>query len=133
MVTLPCGDGNRAIHSRCELVAVRGGEARRGAQAPLCRQRAWVRGPPGAGSTMGNGRPLVPLYRPTPVFARSPLPYKEGHEEDDEGYREGLYYPRNQDSFARGTTVEPLGRVSLNDLQMRSTTVAKMQLKLETT
>ena len=42
MVSLPCGDGNHILHSRCVLVAVRSGGAQRGIQAPLvCSERRY--------------------------------------------------------------------------------------------
>ena len=67
----------------------------------------------------------MPLYRPTSDFEMRPL----RPEEDDEGHRHGLYYPRDQHSLR---VAEPLDRVSLNDLQMRFIAVVKVP-KLVTT
>ena len=67
MLRLPCGDGNYIVHSRCVLVAVSGGRARSETQAPLVCSV-------GGGPSIGDGRPLMPRYRPTPIFEMQPLP-----------------------------------------------------------
>ena len=51
-------------------------------------------------------------------------------EEDNEGHRQGLYYPWDQDNLG---VAGPLDRVSCNDLQMLSITAVEVQSKLETT
>ena len=54
---------------------------------------------------------------------------RERLEEEDEGYREGFYYPWDQEKLA---VAEPLDRVSLNNVQMRFITVVSLQPKLAT-
>ena len=68
VVRIPCGDGNHVIHATCVLVAVRSSGAQRGMQAPL------VAASVGAKLATGDGGPLMPLYKPTPVFEMQPLP-----------------------------------------------------------
>lgn len=82
-----------------------------------------------AGPTRETGSPRChvqanPGLRDAAVALRGRL------EEDDKGHRQGLYYPRDQDDLG---VADPLGRMSLNDLQMRFITVVKVHPKLATT
>ena len=51
-------------------------------------------------------------------------------EEDDEGHRQGLYHPWDQDSLG---VADPLDRVSLTDLQMRFIPAVEVKTNLATT
>ena len=102
----------------------RSGGARRGTQAPLvCSER-------GCGARHGTREALDAAVQTDHGLQDAAAALRGRPEEDDEGHRQGLYCPWDQDSLG---VADSLDRVSLNDLQMRFIAAVKVQLKLATT
>ena len=116
-------DGNHATHARYRLVVVRSGGARSGAQAPLvCGER-------GRGARHGRRETLDAAVQADPGHRHAAAALL-GRPEEDEGHRQGLYNPWDQERFG---VEEPLHRVSLNKLQRRFIDLVKVQPKLANT
>ena len=116
VVRLPCGDENHVLHARCVLLAVRSGGAQRGIQAPfVCSER-------GCGARHGRREVLEAVAQVDPGLLNAAVALTARPEEDDEGHRQGLYYPWDQDSLG---VADPLDRVSLTDLQCGSSPSSK--------
>ena len=106
------------------LVAVRSGGAQRGIQTPL------VYGERGCGAHHRRREALEAAAQADPGLRDAALALTGRPEDDDEGHRQGLYYPWDQDSLG---VADPLDRVSCTDLQMRFITVVKVKPNLATT
>ena len=105
-------------------MAVRSGGAQRGIQTPL------VYGERGCGAHHRRREALEAAAQADPGLRDAALALTGRPEDDDEGHRQGLYYPWDQDSLG---VADPLDRVSCTDLQMRFITVVKVKPNLATT
>ena len=70
----------------------------------------------GCGARHGRREALDSAVQADPGLRDAAAALRERPEEDDEGHRQGLYYP--WDKYSLGVA-DPLDRVSLNNLQMR--------------
>ena len=82
----------------------------------------------GAGPAMGDEKSLTPLAQASPGLRDAPVALRGRPEEDDEGHRQG-FYPWDQERLG---LVDPLDRVSLNDLEIPFITAVGVQPKLAT-
>ena len=103
---------------------VRSGGAQRGIQEPLVCSKRGCGAPHGRRETLEATVPAAPGLRDAIVHLTG------RPEEDDEGHRQGLYYPWDQDILG---VADPFDRVSLADLQMRFITVVIVKPNLATT
>ena len=84
----------------------------------------------GCGARHGRREALEAAIQADPGLRDAAVALTGRPEEDDQGHRQELYYPWDQDSLG---VADPLDRVSLTDIEMRFITVVRVQPKLANT